>query len=310
MKSVYVMLLVTARCISVFAQDTGNVIPFQGQLANQSGQPLSPTTPNTLVFRLYRQAVGGIAIWEESQPNISVNAGRFSVLLGSRTELPAAPNFNATLYLGITVDDANPATADVEMRPRQALVPVVSANYAKNADKLDGYDWSALFGTNNPAEGTILSSKIADDSVNATKLTPGSITANQIAGRTITANQIAARTITGGLIGQGAISSTEIGNGQISTAALGDSAVTKAKLSDDLRSTIDALQQQVQSLQAQLTQLESRVAPVEARTRWLSADELGNTMIRLRPSHYISFQWDGNVVIYRNGVAIWATGTQ
>src|SRR6266550_9012548 len=79
-----------------------NVIPFQGQLANQAGQPLSPTNAVTVVFRLYRAPVGGVAIWEESQPNISVSAGRFGALLGSRTELPGPTNFNATLYLGIT----------------------------------------------------------------------------------------------------------------------------------------------------------------------------------------------------------------
>ncbi len=144
------------------AQDAGNVITFQGQLANQSGQPISPPSPGTLVFRLYRQAVGGVALWEESQPNISVSAGRFSVLLGSRTELPAAPNFNTTLYLGITVDDGNPATADVEMRPRQAIVPVISASYARNADKLNGHDWSAILegGSNDPTTTTIAEGKL------------------------------------------------------------------------------------------------------------------------------------------------------
>src|SRR6266498_5053736 len=160
----------------VFAQEA-NVIPFQGQLANQGGQPLSPSNAVSVVFRLYRAPVGSVAIWEESQSNISVNAGRFSVLLGSRTELPGTTNFNSTLYLGLTVDDGNPATADVEMRPRQALVPVISASYAKlaqNSEKLNGFDWSAIFGTNTPT-GNILGSRIAT----------GTITANQIAPSTI-----------------------------------------------------------------------------------------------------------------------------
>jgi len=146
-------------CSHSIGQDTANVIPFQGQLANQAGQALTPTNAVTLVFRLYQQPVGGVAIWEESQPNISVNAGRFSVLLGSRTQLPGTSYFNSTLYLGITVDDGNPATDDIEMRPRQALVPVISASYARNADKLQGYDWSAAFGTNNPL-GRILEQKL------------------------------------------------------------------------------------------------------------------------------------------------------
>src|SRR5437868_2518188 len=81
---------------NLHAQDSANVIPFQGQLANQAGQPLTPTNAVTLIFRLYQAPVGGVAIWEESQPNISVNGGRFSVLLGSRTQLPAQSYFNST----------------------------------------------------------------------------------------------------------------------------------------------------------------------------------------------------------------------
>src|SRR5436190_19031183 len=93
-------LLLAAFKQTAHAQDSGNVIPFQGQLANQAGQPLIPSNAVTLVFRLYQVPVGGVAIWEESQPNISVNVGRFSVLLGSRTQLPAQSYFNSTLYLG------------------------------------------------------------------------------------------------------------------------------------------------------------------------------------------------------------------
>lgn len=144
------------------AQDSGNVIPFQGQLANQAGQSLTNVSSATLVFRLYQTPVGGVAIWEEAQPNISVNAGRFGVLLGSRQALPDTSYFNSTLYLGITVDDGDSATVDVEMRPRQALVPVVSARYASNADKLDGYDWSSIMtgGNTNPSVSTIAEAKL------------------------------------------------------------------------------------------------------------------------------------------------------
>ena len=160
-----VALLTWAGCSSsAQAQDTGHVIPFQGQLADQAGQPLNPTVPLTLVFRLYNAAVGSQAIWEEAQPNISVNSGRFSVLLGAITALPGETNFNRTLYLGITVDDGNPMTVDVEMRPRQALVPVVSAKYAQNANKLNGFDWGALFVSgNDPVTGKIAGNRISAD---------------------------------------------------------------------------------------------------------------------------------------------------
>jgi microcystin-dependent protein len=196
---------------SANAQDS-KVIPFQGQLADQAGQSLSPSTAATIVFRLYRVPVGGVAIWEESQPNISINAARFSVLLGSRTELPGPTNFNATLYLGLTLDDGNAATADVEMRPRQALVPVISASFAKqaqNADKLNGFDWSALFGVNNP-QGNILGSRIASGTITSNEMAPRTVTAAQIAPFTISTGQIAPASIGGEQISLQSITAREI----------------------------------------------------------------------------------------------------
>lgn len=181
-------------CLTLCAQDSGNVIPFQGQLANQAGQALSLTNAATLVFRIYRVPVGGVAIWEESQPNISVNAGRFGVLLGSHIELPNNTNFNNTLYLGITLDDGNPATADVEMRPRQAIVPVIAARYSQNADKLGGYDWSPLFGTNTPANGRIRGDKIQDKTIASTQISDGGITKSNLS-----------QEVTGYLVPKGAI---------------------------------------------------------------------------------------------------------
>jgi hypothetical protein len=93
-------------------------------------------------------------------------------------------------------------------------VPVISARYAQNADKLQGYDWSALFGTNNPASGTLLDARIGDGSIAASKLTPGTITAVQIASNTITSGQVA--------------------NGTITSNQIADAAITSAKLSADL----------------------------------------------------------------------------
>src|SRR5687767_7229468 len=63
----------------------GVAIPFQGQLTNQTGEVISPRDPLSLVFRFYETPVGGAVMWEESHPNVAVIAGRFSVLLGSRT---------------------------------------------------------------------------------------------------------------------------------------------------------------------------------------------------------------------------------
>ena len=62
------------------------------------------------------------------------------------------------------------------MLPRQSILPAVFASESANARALDGYNWSPLFGTNNPAEGTLLDSKIADSSLTAAKIRDGAVT--------------------------------------------------------------------------------------------------------------------------------------
>jgi microcystin-dependent protein len=128
-------------------QEASPLIPFQGILTNQSGDMVEATAPRSLVFRLYEVSIGGAPFWEEAQPGVAVIAGRFSVLLGSRSRLPSAERFTSTIYLGITIDDSDPATADIEMRPRQALVPIVSSQISKNALTLKGRSWSDLLTT-------------------------------------------------------------------------------------------------------------------------------------------------------------------
>ena len=129
--------LVLHLSVSSLAQEQPAVIPYQGQLADQEGKAVNPAAPITLVFRVYSQPVGGIPSWQEAHENISVVGGRFSVLLGAREPFPDLALFRQTVYLGVTVDDGEPATADIEMRPRQAIVPVIAANYAAKAGHAD-----------------------------------------------------------------------------------------------------------------------------------------------------------------------------
>lgn len=155
--------------LRLYAQTSSAVIPFQGQLASQSGEPLSPLHPVTMVFRLYENPVGGVALWEEIQPNIVIIAGRFNALLGSHKPFSDLRMFNRPIYLGITLDDGDSSTIDVEMRPRQAIVPVISAISARNSDKLNGHDWSDLLvgGTNDPSSSRIRTDKLDLSSLDA-----------------------------------------------------------------------------------------------------------------------------------------------
>lgn len=77
-----------------------------------------------MVFALYNSPSGGPALWTETQNNISVANGIYSVTLGAVTPLSLA--FDTQYYLGVAVG------ADAEMTPRQ---PLSSVAYAFRADK-------------------------------------------------------------------------------------------------------------------------------------------------------------------------------
>ena len=134
------------------------VIPYQGQLAEQSGAPVNPAEGITLVFRTYSGATGGAANWEEAHEDVQVVGGRFSVLLGGRQPFPPEVDFRRTVYLGVTVDDGRRETADVEMRPRQAIVPAVAAQRAVLADRATVADRAAA------ADRAAVAERLAEES--------------------------------------------------------------------------------------------------------------------------------------------------
>ena len=104
-------------------------INFQGKLTNPNGTNVTDGT-YSIVFSIYTVDTGGVAVWTETQPSVSVNDGIFQVALGSITSLPGSVDFNgSSLWLGIKVG------ADAEMTPR---VQFTASPYAFNSDKLGG----------------------------------------------------------------------------------------------------------------------------------------------------------------------------
>jgi hypothetical protein len=200
------LLLMSVSLGDAICQNTpAPVLPFQGVLTNQSGVPDSASGSATLVFRLYDTPTGGAVKWEEIQKHVAVVAGRFTVLLGSRTPFPSLDIFGGPLYLGITVDDGDPKTVDVEMRPRQAIVPVINAFHSNNSDKLLGHDWSDLLegGASDPSSAKIRGDKVNlsfdsatfDNSSGGLKIKAGAITTGSLADGAVTADKIVDGTI-------------------------------------------------------------------------------------------------------------------
>ncbi len=90
-------------------------ISYQGVLTDLEGNPVADGT-YSLTFRLYEQAEGGTAVWEETHASVTVTDGVFGVLLGSVE--PLALTFDRPYWLGIVVDGG------AELTPRVALASV------------------------------------------------------------------------------------------------------------------------------------------------------------------------------------------
>lgn len=158
------------------------LLPFQGRLTDANGVAV-PDGARVVQFKIYDAPVGGLAVWNGEVQKLTINAGLVSTILGTKASLSNV-DFNQDLYLEITIDanaDNQITLSDPPLLPRQSILPAVFAHEAANARALEGYTWSSLFGTNNPAEGTLLPARIADSSLTSAKIQDGAITSAKIA---------------------------------------------------------------------------------------------------------------------------------
>ena len=164
-----------------------STIPYQGRLADASGNPL--TSKQNMEFRLYNTPTGGTPLWEEfwtGANSVDVSDGLFSVMLGSiNTGLTAVVQGNTTLYLGITVG------TDSEMVPRVQLGSVPFSI------------WSLTV-----ADNSVTSAKIADNAVGSSEIAANAVGSSEIADGAVTRDKAP------GLIAS-ANANTEVQYGQV-----------------------------------------------------------------------------------------------
>ena len=104
---------------STLVVENAGMVNYQGRLL-QGGLPYSGNID--LTFRLYRDEIGGLSWYTETQ-TVSVNNGLFSVMLGAVEPLDGyAERFGYQNWLGI-----QPAGAAAELTPRQMLSTAASA---------------------------------------------------------------------------------------------------------------------------------------------------------------------------------------
>lgn len=105
-----------------------HLVRYQGQASDANGVPLEG--PYTLTFRLYNAETLGTVVWQETQSNVSLTKGNFSVLLGQVT--PLNVDWATPLWLSIQVGTGS------ELSPRQRITSVPLAIRAETAESLVG----------------------------------------------------------------------------------------------------------------------------------------------------------------------------
>ncbi|MBL8522903.1 MAG: tail fiber domain-containing protein [Betaproteobacteria bacterium] len=142
-------LLVSLALIAPFAHAAApQTINYQGYLTSPAGAPVNTTV--SMTFRLYNVASGSSALWNETQPSVSVANGSFGVTLGSVT--PITLPFDVPYWFSVAVN------ADAEMSPRQPLASSPYAFRATTASELDSFAFISPTQIGGGLQGQILAS--------------------------------------------------------------------------------------------------------------------------------------------------------
>ena len=213
-------LLILAATLAIhataLAQEPSKVpslISYQGNITSAAGVPIGAAAPENrvLTFRFWNHPTDTAAenrLYSESQTVTLLN-GDFSVLIGNGTPVTNEENLltmagvfsSNEVFLGITVDDGDSATADPEMSPRQQIATTA---FAFRATVAEGVDAGAIT-TDMLASNAVTTNQLADSAITSAKLAPNAVTTDQLADGAITTNQLADGAITTNKIVDGTI---------------------------------------------------------------------------------------------------------
>ncbi|MCL4788522.1 MAG: tail fiber domain-containing protein [Verrucomicrobia bacterium] len=218
MKTFPARLIMSGLLLAALPAHGGSVpgeVNYQGQILNATGTPLA-TGNYILTFTLYDAAQSGNVVWGlYTNSAVAVVDGSLNVVLPAQDYLSrtlAAAAANSPRFLEVRVGN-NPPIA-----PRQQLL---SAPFALNSERMQGYGWDAFFDNANPATGKIAGSRIADASLTTSQLASNAVTSAKILDGTITSADIADATIANVDLTDNVVTSAKIADGTIQQADLG-----------------------------------------------------------------------------------------
>ena len=206
-------LAIHATALAQAPSKVPSIISYHGNVTTAAGVPIGAAAPENrvLTFRFWNHPTDTAAenrLYSESQTVTLLN-GDFSVLIGNGTPVTDEENLltmagvfsSKEVFLGITVDDGDAATADPEMSPRQQIATTA---FAFRATVAEGVDAGAIT-TDMLASNAVTTNQLADSAITSAKLAPNAVTTDQLADGAITTNQLADGAITTNKIVDGTI---------------------------------------------------------------------------------------------------------
>lgn len=236
-----------------------SLISYQGHVSNGTGTEIGSPTPvnRTVTFRLWNHAsatADANRLYAESAV-VSINNGDFSVLIGQGTptgestvyaSLADAGVFNGNeIFLGITVDDGNAGTTDVEISPRQRIVTTAFAFRAKVAESVDSAAISSAMLANNSVtnvqivNAAVTTDKIGADQITSALIANAAVGTSELADNAVTTVKIGADQVTGAKIADGSVGTADLADGAVTTDKMGADQVTGAKIANGTITSAD-----------------------------------------------------------------------
>lgn len=159
MKKLNFFQLVAITLCCFFAQTAFSQanLSVQGTIQRSTGATVDDGE-YSLTFKLYTTESGGTAVWSETQSDVQITGGVYSVVLGTVEPLTAA--FDQTYYLGITVGSG------AELTPRARLTSSPYALSLIGQDNIFPSTGAVGVGTASPTAGNELHVKDAAAAAN------------------------------------------------------------------------------------------------------------------------------------------------
>lgn len=157
MKKITFSCMLMTTIVMIAANLFADTFSVQGVLRDPMGKTVADGN-YSMTFRLFAQATGGTAVWEETQGSVAVLHGVYSAELGTVTPLTDV-EFNTTYWLGLSIEGGT------ELEPRFKLTTTPASMSVLGTDNVFPSKGNVGIGTHTPNAALHVKNKNSENNV-------------------------------------------------------------------------------------------------------------------------------------------------